>query len=682
MKLKLTLVLILGSSVFIQCQDLNEPSRPAEETDNIPPQVLYVSPEDSAEASIDSKISVRFSEPIGDSDKYLKWISVVGNREVTGSIFVDGDALHYSPDSLVYSTWYTVDLNTNVVDTAGNHLEKAFEWRFFTESKPDDPDTNITEQDTIPPYVLSVSPNNASGEVSVETSLKVSLSEPVKNESGNGIILESSSDSVAGRITIESTEITFIPGSSLEYETTYTATVTTSVTDTAGNSLEKEFSWYFVTEDIPPDVTPPEVVSVFPEDGTRDVSVDTRIYAVFSENINAADGDMYMNRIQLGESPDVSGEIICRGDTVEFMPNSTLTQGTSYAVVLATNITDESGNNLLEEFEWVFVTAGEAPWKINGNYGNYKIQRIDNDEQGNIYVDGRFNGPNDDTDYFLAKFNSNGELVEFEEFISENHDYAGQTTAFKFRNGALYLIRRDETLLNEIYYVEKRSPDLSLIWQVSVDNHGPGGAIGVGESNFVYAGFYDSNVLAIADDNGTVEESWQEPGSGVDDIEVNSGDIFIAGEMGGSSIDAYLTKRDSWTITYGNPNVYDGFPLIEVSGEHDLIYFVVNTMINGYTPTIRGYNFDGDSVWTEIRPNLGRIQGAALDSDGYLYVVGKWSSSSPSKFGPEGLVWETDDPISSPDWRADVTIFGNTVFVVNSTSRVLRFNKEDGTQIE
>ncbi|KKO19444.1 MAG: hypothetical protein BROFUL_01859, partial [Candidatus Brocadia fulgida] len=59
---------------------------------------------------------------------------------------------------------------------------------------------------------------------------------------------------VTGAVSYTGTTATFTPTGSLSYATSYTATVTTGVTDLAGNALGANYVWGFTTGAAEPDV--------------------------------------------------------------------------------------------------------------------------------------------------------------------------------------------------------------------------------------------------------------------------------------------------------------------------------------------------------------------------------------------------------------------------------------------
>ncbi len=101
--------------------------------------------------------------------------------------------------------------------------------------------------DTTRPYVAGINvPDGATG-VSVDTVFRVTFSEPVRNVGSATFQLWTGGVPVDGTVTVDGSTATFTPSAPLLASTTYTATVTTGVTDLANNVLAMDYSWTFTT---------------------------------------------------------------------------------------------------------------------------------------------------------------------------------------------------------------------------------------------------------------------------------------------------------------------------------------------------------------------------------------------------------------------------------------------------
>lgn len=103
-----------------------------------------------------------------------------------------------------------------------------------------------TPQDTVAPTVVSTLPAAGATEISVNTTLTVTFSEEVDPATVNAatLLLE---PSAAADISALGARAVVTPQAPLALDTSYTATVTTGVTDVAGNPLAVSFSWSFST---------------------------------------------------------------------------------------------------------------------------------------------------------------------------------------------------------------------------------------------------------------------------------------------------------------------------------------------------------------------------------------------------------------------------------------------------
>jgi hypothetical protein len=103
--------------------------------------------------------------------------------------------------------------------------------------------------DVTPPSVMATSPTSGELDVAVTTALTVTFSEPVDPVTITlaSFTLQAGATGVGGTVTASGATATFTPSSALARGTLYTATVTTAVTDTAGNALPADHTWTFTT---------------------------------------------------------------------------------------------------------------------------------------------------------------------------------------------------------------------------------------------------------------------------------------------------------------------------------------------------------------------------------------------------------------------------------------------------
>lgn len=106
-------------------------------------------------------------------------------------------------------------------------------------------DGTAAGEDATPPSVFSTSPaDNASG-VSTAAAVRATFSEPVLPETVTASTF--TVGGVTGTVSVSGSTATFTPSAPLATDTAYTATVTTGITDVAGNPLAADHSWSFVT---------------------------------------------------------------------------------------------------------------------------------------------------------------------------------------------------------------------------------------------------------------------------------------------------------------------------------------------------------------------------------------------------------------------------------------------------
>ncbi|MBF0527700.1 MAG: Ig-like domain-containing protein [Deltaproteobacteria bacterium] len=209
--------------------------------DTTPPTVASTSPANGATGiPIGASIKATFSEQIlattlASATFYLNGVSgdVSYNSSTKTAIFTPSA-------NLAYNTLYTAIVTTGVTDTSGNNLAATYTWSFTTGAGPE----------TTPPTVVSTSPANSATGTAVSAAIKATFSEQILPAS-----LTSATfclNGVSGAVSYDSAAKTaiFTPSANLDYNTNYTATITTGVKDTSGNNMAATYTWSFTTASL------------------------------------------------------------------------------------------------------------------------------------------------------------------------------------------------------------------------------------------------------------------------------------------------------------------------------------------------------------------------------------------------------------------------------------------------
>jgi len=157
--------------------------------------------------------------------------NVDGN--ITGNVLVNSIAVNANMKG-GYSVTY------NVSDAAGNAAAMVTRT------------VNVITSDTTAPTVSSVTPKDEATKVSRTTPIIATFDEDLFAVSvdNSSFSLSNGSSAVPATISLNSAnEVTLQANSKLSNLTSYTATLTTGVTDLAGNELNQNYAWSFTTED-------------------------------------------------------------------------------------------------------------------------------------------------------------------------------------------------------------------------------------------------------------------------------------------------------------------------------------------------------------------------------------------------------------------------------------------------
>jgi len=224
--------------------------------------------------------------PLGTTFIYSTFLGGDGNN-VLGDDDAGTDSIHGIALDSSGSAW-----------VAGMTTSHSFPGASGYDSLYDGFISKISDYSVIPPEVSSVTPLDGAVNVLISTSpisATFSRDMDINIFAGHMSLVPSSGGSpVAGSIGNNGWhEITFTPFAELEYDTSYTATITTGVTDTDGTPLPAAYSWEFTTEPAPLDTTPPTILSTVPDTSDDEnmvggVLVNSMITVAFSEAMDPA----------------------------------------------------------------------------------------------------------------------------------------------------------------------------------------------------------------------------------------------------------------------------------------------------------------------------------------------------------------------------------------------------------
>ncbi|MCP4105703.1 MAG: M28 family peptidase [Desulfobacteraceae bacterium] len=316
----------------------------------------------SAGVPVNTTVAVTFSEAMNTSTLEnafsLKAGSGYGmsNVPVTMTYNAGNNTATFTPATALYnSTTYTAMVTTDAKSAAGYSLEADYSWSFTT-----------VEGGTEHLRVTSVSPVNNAIAVDVNTVIKAVFSKEMNPSTinrdtfyvvaGIGYDLQA----IAGEVSYSGVTATFTPASPLDYESVYTAVVTTDAKDMDGNPIGYDFEWVFTTE---------EGGGVHPTVTSVDVHED-RLTITFSSEMDpsSVEESLMIKLLIPGIGYGiVAGKFSYNGTTATFMPYSDFIPGASYEITI-TGARDTEGNYLKFDGS-TFTGKQEAHWGYEGDVG-------------------------------------------------------------------------------------------------------------------------------------------------------------------------------------------------------------------------------------------------------------------------------------------------------------------------
>lgn len=217
--------------------------------DNTAPRVIKTTQANGvSNVAINTKVGATFSEwldPLTINQANLSMHETASGDAVAGLISYSGVNVAFVPlRSLAPNTSYTITIKggvKGVTDLAGNPMPSDYVWSWFTN----------TDSNLIAPTVILASPIDYELGVPINKSVSAKFSDemdPLTISSANFTVA-----GVTGTVSYDATNkiAIFKPESVFATGTTYTATITTGVTDLAGNALTVNKVWRFTTATFP-----------------------------------------------------------------------------------------------------------------------------------------------------------------------------------------------------------------------------------------------------------------------------------------------------------------------------------------------------------------------------------------------------------------------------------------------
>lgn len=206
------------------------------------PTVIATNPLDGATGvALNIELNATFNEAMDVSTiNAASFIITDGTNTIPGTVSDSGAMASFLPTNILTpNTTYTATISAGVKDPAGNAMIDDYVWSF----------TTGPGIDTTAPTVTLVSPGVDAFNVALNSDVTATFSE-VMNEStlsNSTFTLMQGTTEITGTVTYTGTIATFSPSADLDYNTEYTATITTDATDLAGNGLDSNYVWSFIT---------------------------------------------------------------------------------------------------------------------------------------------------------------------------------------------------------------------------------------------------------------------------------------------------------------------------------------------------------------------------------------------------------------------------------------------------
>ncbi len=297
---------------------------------------------------------------------------------------------------------------------------------------------NGPDGDRTPPSIESVSPPEDAVGVPIDTDILIVFSEKIDSNRISPTTF-TINPSVVGTFSFDGDTVRFSPAGSLAWSTSYTVSITTGVTDLAGNHLQNNKTWTFTTADDPA-TTPPVVVLTDPVNGAINVDPAGLIRVFFSKDMDSST----INSSSFTVSGGINGTVSYSDSVAVFTPNDTLGFNTLYTVTIDTTVADTFGNKLENPYVFSFTTGDDPMIPIawisvptdSAIIGDTVTITVAADHPVGVtkvefYVDGVYQTGSDDlTPPYTFFWDASGEILASEHTIHARAYEAGGKTGY------------------------------------------------------------------------------------------------------------------------------------------------------------------------------------------------------------------------------------------------------------
>ncbi len=307
------------------------------------PEVVSTDPANGAlNVATIKKITATFNEAMDASSvNATTFLLKQGTNAVSGIVSYSGNTASFAPTNpLAPNTVYTATITKGSKDQAGTAMIADYVWSFNTGGVP---------------TVVSTDPANGAINVTMNKNVSATFSTSMNpaTVTATSFTLKQGNNLVPGVVTYKGMTATFTPAKLLAANTVYTGTITTDTKDEAGNGLSGNYSWSFVTGNVP------TVTETDPLSAATGVALNKKIKATFSEAMDplTLNGTTFL--LKQG-AIDVAGSVTYMGTSATFSPSANLQPNTKYTATITTDAKNSAGNGLIKDYVWSFTTMGTS----------------------------------------------------------------------------------------------------------------------------------------------------------------------------------------------------------------------------------------------------------------------------------------------------------------------------------